>query len=195
MVEWYLNAEDQEKKKKKRLEAVRKKQTKEAEIQSHLKKNKLSLSELQDLVKEGVISFEDKQTLEKISQDQKIDEKEMDDIVDNVEIKWLLEQIEEIEKSLEDNDLIPKELKISKQDFLSAVKDPVKRQEVLQKIDDSIDIVVSNIGWPTFKTGGNPFARRVRNLTNLLFLTNKKTIDIQEHMIDLKNYLRYKTKK
>jgi hypothetical protein len=57
-----------------------------------------------------------------------------------------LEQIEEIEKSLEDNDLIPKELKISKQDFLSAVKDPVKRQEVLQKIDDSINIVVSNVG-------------------------------------------------
>jgi hypothetical protein len=78
---------------------------------------------------------------------------------------------------------------------LSAVKDPVKRQEVLQKIDDSINIVVSNVGWPTFKTGGNPFARRVRNLTNLLFLTNKKTIAIQEHMIDLKNYLRYKTKK
>lgn len=195
MVEWYLSAEDQEKKKKKKIEVIRKKQTKEAEIQAHLKKNKLTLNELQDLVKEGVISFEDKQTLEKISQDQKIDEKEMDDIVDNVEIKWLLEQIEEIEKSLEDNDLIPKELKISKQDFLSAVKDPVKRQEVLQKIDDSIDIVVNNIGWPTFKTGGNPFARRVRNLSNLLFLTNKKTIDIQEHMIDLKNYLRYKTKK
>lgn len=191
MVEDYLNVEDQEKKKKKKLEVIRKKQSKEAEIQSHLKKNKLSLNELQDLVKEWVISFEDKETLEKISQDKKVDKKEMNAILDNVELQEILQKIEEMEKEMDINDLLPKAMRVKKEDFVAACTNATKKAEVLQKIDDGIDYVMFQLG-PKFKTGGNPFARRVRILSNMLFVANKKVIRVQEHMIDLKHYLHSK---
>ena len=192
MIENYLNDEDQEKKKKKKLEAISRKQGKESEIQAHLKKDKLSLNELQDLVKEWAISFEDKEILEKISQDKKVDKKEMNTVLDNVQLQDILKKIENIEKEIDMDKILPQALRIKKEDFVAACGNSAKKAEVLQKIDDSIDHVMFQL-WPNFKTGWNPFARRVKNLSNMLFLANKKMIRVQEHMIDLKNYLRSKT--
>jgi DNA-binding phage protein len=115
----------------------------------------------------------------------------MNAILDNVELQDILTKIEDMEKEMDIDDLLPKALRVKKEDFVAACGNAAKKAEVLKKIDEGIDYVMFQLG-PTFKTGGNPFARRVRALSNMLFMANKKVIRVQEHMIDLKNYLHSK---
>lgn len=191
MVEWYLDIEQQDKKRKKKLEQINKELQKRNELQSHLSKSKLSLQELQNLVKEGVVTINDKQLLEKIVKDDKLEDHELDNFLQDVQINDLLRKIEEIEKTMDIDAILPKELRIKPQDFALACKDPSKRKEVLQKLDDGLDYIIPQV-TPSFKSWWNPFARRVTNLSNLVFLAHKKIIDIQWHMIDIKSYLRSK---
>lgn len=191
MVEWYLNREEQDKKKKKKIEEISKELQKREELKFHVSKNKLSLKELQDLVKEWIVTINDKQLMDKIAKDGTLEDHELDAFLHDVQINDLLHKIEEIEKTIDIDAILPKELRIKPQDFALACKDPVKRQEVLKKLDDGIDYIVPQV-TPSFKSWWNPFVRRISNLSNLIFLTNKKIIDIQWHMIDIKNYLRSK---
>jgi len=188
MVEWYLDIEQQDKKRKKKLEQINKELQKRNELQSHLSKSKLSLQELQNLVKEWVVTINDKQLFEKIVKDDKLEDHELDNFLQDVQINDLLRKIEEIEKIMDIDAILPKELRIKPQDFALACKDPVKRKEVLQKLDDGLDYIIPQV-TPSFKSWWNPFARRVANLSNLVFLAHKKVIDIQWHMIDIKSYL------
>lgn len=191
MVEWYVSIEEHDKKKKKRIEETSKELQKHNEIQSHLSKSKLSLNELQELIKEWIVTVDDTQLLEKIAKDGVLEDHELDSFLQDVEINDLIHKIEEIEKTDDIDAILPKELRVHPQDFALACKDLIKRQEVLQKLDDGIDYVVTQI-TPSFKSWWNPFARRVSNLSNLVFLAHKKIIDIQWHMIDIKKYLRSK---
>lgn len=191
MVEWYVNMEEQEKKRKKKIEQINKELQKNTELNIHLSKSKLSLKELQDLVKEWVVTVNDKKLLEKISRDDTLEDHELDTFLQDVQINDLLRKIEEIEKTIDIDDILPKELRIKPQDFKQACTDPVKRQEVLMKLDQWLEYIVPQVR-PLFKSGSNPFARRVANLSNLIFMAQKKIINLQWYMIDIKHYLRSK---
>jgi len=191
MVEWYVSIEEQDRKKKKKLEQISKELQKRNELQSHLSKSKLSLNELQELIKEWVVTINDKQLLQKIAKDGVLEDHELDSFLQDIHINDLLHKIEEIEQTTDIDAILPKELRVQPKDFTLACKDPIKRKEVLHRLDDGIDYIVPQV-TPSFKSWGNPFARRVTNLSNLVFLTHKKIVDIQWHMIDIKNYLRSK---
>lgn len=191
MVEGYLSIEEQDKKKKNKLEKIDKDFQKKRELEAHLSKSKMSLKELQELIKEWIVTVNDKELLKKIAKDDVLEDHELDDFLQDVTITDLMHKIEDIEKTLDIDDILPKELRIKPQDFVAACKDPVKRQEILQKLDDGIDYIIPQV-TSSFKSWWNPFARRIANLSNLVFLAHKKIIDIQWHMIDIKNYLRSK---
>lgn len=191
MVEWYLSPEEQDKKKKKKLETVDKGLQKNKELKNYLSKSKISFKELQDLIKEWIVNTDNKQLFEKIAQDGKLEDHELDDFLHDVHMDDLLHKIEEIEKTIDINSILPKELRITPKDFVLACKDPAKRQEVLQKLDDGIDYIIPQVS-ASLKSWWNPFARRISHLSNLIFLANKKIIDIQWHIVDIKRYLRSK---
>lgn len=191
MVEWYLNIEEQDKKKKKRIEEKDKELQKREELKSHLSKSKLSLQELQELIKEWIVTVNDKQLMERIAKDDVLEDHELDSFLQDVQVNELIRKIEDIEQTMNIDDILPKELRISPKDFTLACKDPAKRQEVLQKLDDGLDYIIPQV-TPSFKSWWNPFARRVANLSNLIYLAQKKIVDIQWHIIDIKHYLRSK---
>jgi hypothetical protein len=75
----------------------------------------------------------------------------LDSFLHDVEINDLLHKIEEIEKTIDIDAILPKELRIKPQDFTLACKDPAKRKEVLQKLDDGIDYIIPQV-TPSFKS-------------------------------------------
>lgn len=152
MVEGFLSMDEKEKKRKKKIEqAADKEQQRRQEVSSYLSKNKIGLKELQELVKEGVVVINDKQLLERIARDEKLDDHELDDLLQDVQINDIIRKIEEIEKTMDIDKILPKELRVSPQDFKLACKDPMKRKEVVQKLDDGIDYIVPQIS-PSFKS-------------------------------------------
>ncbi len=191
MIETYLSIEEQEKKRKKKLDEINKELQKHNELLTHLSENLFNLNELQNMIKEWVITINDKQLFERIARDGILEDNELDNLLKDIQTNDLLKKIEEIEKDLDIDDILPQAMRIKKNEFLAACTDPAKKDEIIQKIDDGINYVMFHI-WPTFKTGSNPFARRIKTISNLLFLANKKAIRVQEHMIDLKQYLRSK---
>ncbi len=159
------------------------------ENEKTLHQSKLSLKELKDMIKEGSIDL-DQTTFEKIQKDNKLDNTEFNNIIESLEMKELLKKIEEITNSPDIENILPKELRITQKEFKDACMDKDKRPALLMKIDAALDCVNDQVrsGWG--KIGGNPFSRNIAMRENLMFLANQKIIHIQEHMIDMKNYLK-----
>lgn len=178
----YENEEKQEKKKEKEQKKNNKEQWHD------IQKSKLYLKELEELRDKGMIDI-DEEMMKKIEEDSKLDTKEINTVVESVEFKKIVEKIEEMEKLLEQEDILPKELKIKKQEFIKACESTQEKDILLKKIDQTLDYVNNAVGTSWSKIGGNPLVRNIRMRENLLFLANKKIIEIQEHMIDIKNYL------
>lgn len=150
--------------------------------------SKINLKELKDLVKEWWIDIE-KAALDKIQKDDKLDDKELNNVIESVEFKEIVEKIEEIMNNPDIDTILPKDLRINPQEFKDACKDKTKRPALLQKIDTALDCVNDQVRSWWSKIGGNPFARNINMRENLMFLANKKIISVQEHMINMKNYL------
>ena len=145
------------------------------EKQHHLNKTKLEIQELKHLVEAWAI---DLQTFETIVEDKKITNEEFQEVLRKVDIQKLFEKLEELEKA---DDTIPKAYRVSKQDYLQAFQNPQTRAEVLQKFDQTLDLIYHQI------KGGRSFHGNM--FWTYVYLLHQKLIPLQENIIDLKEPL------
>ncbi|MDR2415313.1 MAG: hypothetical protein LBD75_01525 [Candidatus Peribacteria bacterium] len=120
-------------------------------------KNKvqLEIQELKHLVEEGTISL-NTENYQEIINDNILSDEEMQDILSKLDIQKLFEKLEEIENTDYMNEIIPKQARVNKEDYLEAFTSFQKRKEVLQKFDTSLDNIHNQvIGGQNFH--GNMF--------------------------------------
>lgn len=104
-----------------------------------------------------------------------IESKEINDIFSKLD---MIEEIQWIEK------ILPKEFRITKEDYLSAIASDEYRKIVLDKIDDALTYLYKSINWDE-SILFNLFAW-------VLYLLNKNLQIVQENYIDIKNNLKSK---
>ncbi|MDR2540927.1 MAG: hypothetical protein LBD11_04000 [Candidatus Peribacteria bacterium] len=167
--------ESEEKKKKHHHEQL---DLQHYEKQRHLEKTKLEIQELKSLVEAGLI---DQTSFEEIVEDKKISKEEFQEVLDKVDVQQLFEKLKEIEKAEDIDAVVPKELRVSKDEYQQALQDPIKRDAVLQKLDQSLDNIHHRITGGV-SLHGNMFA-------TYTYLLSQKLIPVQENIIDLKQPL------
>jgi len=173
---------DEEKKKKEKSEKQRKKeiqriiesQKKKKEVQSHIDADN-QLSALKDLLESTKLDSHTKEIIEKVMQWENISEEEIQEI---------FEKIDEIENMDDVDRYLPKDFRLTKEEYSGALQNKEQRKKALQKIDDSLGILAkqidsSSISWLNLFSG-------------FLTLLDKNLILIQEHTIDIKESLEKK---
>lgn len=100
--------------------------------------------------------------------------------INSNELLNIFEKIDQLEKIDKNKKILPKDFKITKQEYIEAISDFEKKSTLLKKIDNVLDYMYSNMwwGWLTFSL----FSFLSYNL-----LISKKTQKIQENLIDIKN--------
>lgn len=171
---WVLN--DEEKKEKKLSEKeVKKYFLKTIEYKKVKEKNSVEieseekLTNLKELVEKGIIS---KDTAEQIIEWEEIWEET---------IKEIFEKINEIEEIKNIDKYIPKELRITKEDYSKALTDDIFRVQLLKKLNLSLTLIANKI---------NPDSPMWLNLFSwFLIVLDKNLVVIQENTIDIKENL------
>jgi hypothetical protein len=97
-----------------------------------------------------VITINDKQLLEKITNDKDLETHELHTFLQDIQFNELLRKIEEMEKMLDMENILPQTLRVTPQEFTAACTDPSKRETVLKKIDDGLDYIIPQV-TPSFK--------------------------------------------
>ena len=146
----------------------------------NLEKNKLKLDlqQLKELVEQWVV---DKQLYESIKRDSQISAEEVQEVVNELDVKDLFDKLDQIEKFEDIDNILPSNIRVSKQEYLAALHDPTKKEPVIAKFNTALNIVYTNYrGISNYK----------RNMfSNYVTLLSKKLIPLQENIIDLKNSL------
>ncbi|MDR0370134.1 MAG: hypothetical protein LBH96_06710 [Candidatus Peribacteria bacterium] len=169
------NPHFEEEKKRKKQKQINQEKYEQTVIES---KVKIEIQELKYLVEAGAV---DKKLFDKITEDNHISSEEFNEVLDKIDIQKLFEKLEELEHSKDTKDLIPKELRVKKSEYLKAFQDEDTKKNVLQKFDASLDIIYNTVnGGQTMH--GNMFSTYV-------YLLSEKLIPIQENIIDLKQPL------
>ena len=143
-------------------------------------KLKLDLQQLKELVEQWII---DKQLFESIKKDSHISSEEIQEVVNELDIKNLFEKLDQIENFEDIDNILPTNIRVSKQEYLSALHDPTKRDQVISKFNTSLNIIYRHYNWVS-----NYKKNMFSNYVNLL---SKKLIPLQENIIDLKKSLSY----
>ena len=146
---------DEEKKKKEKLKQDEKEAMKNL-IEWQKRKEKLhekieaseKLSHLKELLLEHKVDEEVIASVEKIA---------LDNLIDHEEVKEILAHIEAIHKNPSLQKYLPKNLIITKKEYIAALKDKRKKEKVLGKINDALGILAQSIN-PTESTGINLFS-------------------------------------
>lgn len=166
-------AKESKEKKRRWDEQVRKDISNEAEKKVRRKRQtEENLAYLKEMVKQGDID-------QKIAQ---IVQSTITEDVITIEVKDILEKIDEMNKSKEIHHYLPEELRVTKDEYIQAQKDEKKRKEVLAKIEEALSHIGAHI-WVGKKLGCNMVA-----LLALLF--NKNLVFLQENHIDMKDNLK-----
>ncbi|MCK9272693.1 hypothetical protein M0P65_04055 [Candidatus Gracilibacteria bacterium] len=104
--------------------------------------------------------------------------------LDNVQIKEIFEKIDEIEEIQNIESILPKYLRISKEDYIKALEDSIFRKEILKKLDNSLLYLYNSSN--KFPLGIiNFFSGLMRSLDK----NQKNTVKVQENTIDIKRSL------
>ena len=130
------------------------------------------LEELKELFSKWLIS---KETLDSIIKWKNIAKDEIDEIFNKIDE---IEVLKEIDKYL------PKELRITKDEYLKAIKDPIFKTQVLVKINTALTIISNQITWDS-PLWLNLFSWYLMLLDKNLFLVQENTIDIKESLDNL----------
>jgi hypothetical protein len=154
---------------KKSLENQKKKKE-EVEI---LEKAEDNLFELQEMLDDWVLDYKTEDLVEDIVEFDFISQSEIDEIFD---------KIDEIENSKDIDNVIPKDLRITKEDYKKSLKDDEYRLQTIQKVNSALWIIVRKI---------NPKSWVWINIMGwFLYALDKKLVKIQWNQIDLKNSLK-----
>ncbi|MDD2487736.1 MAG: hypothetical protein PHS92_05195 [Candidatus Gracilibacteria bacterium] len=99
----------------------------------------------------------------------------------NDEIREIFEKIEEIDEIQEINKILPEELRVTKENYMRALKDEDFKKEVLKRIDDSLTYIQpTQSGFLDFFSG----------LVHSIDYSQDDMIKIQENTIDIKESLK-----
>ncbi len=174
-IETWALKEDENKKKKVSEKQIQNENKKIAE--HHKIKEKIwveieaeeNLLDLKELVESGVIS---KETAEKVASWDNIDEEVINEIFEKID---QMEDIKDIDKYL------PKELRISHDDYVKALHDDIFRVQMLTKLNSALTLLSRQI---------NPDSAMWLNLfSGFLTVLDKNLIIVQENTIDVKDNL------
>ena len=133
------------------------------------KENKKELSDIVELVEKWIISEE---TAKDIA--------EWNDIDDET-IKEIFEKIEELEDIKDVDNILPKELRITTDEYFKAVNDDIFRVQTLTKLDSALTLIANKI---------TPDSSMWLNLfSGFLTVLDKNLIKVQENTIDVKDSL------
>lgn len=98
------------------------------------------------------------------------------------EINEIFKKIDEIDEIKDVEKYLPKELRVSKEDYLKAINDDIFRVQIITKIDSSLTLLSTKI---------NPDHSMWLNLFSwFLIVLDKSLIKIQENTIDVKHSLK-----
>jgi len=104
--------------------------------------------------------------------------------LDNVQIKEIFEKIDEIDEIQNIDHILPKKLRISKDDYIKALEDTTFRKQILVKLDNALIYLFNSSNKSPFWIM-NFFSWLIHSLDN----SHKNTIKIQENTIDIKRSL------
>lgn len=104
--------------------------------------------------------------------------------LDNDEIRDIFEKMDEIEEIQNIDDILPKRLRTSKEEYLKALEDTVFRQDILKKLDDSLDYLYHSTHKSPFWIM-NFFSGLIHSLDH----SKKSVMKIQGNTIDIKRSL------
>lgn len=173
--EWFME-EEKKRKEQKQLNETKDKdeQLKEIEKISHLSKIKLDLEKLKELIINWVIEPNFVKDLLKW------------EAVDDLEIEKIFEKIDEIENIKNIDKLLPPNLRLSKEEYISAINNLNQRIAILSKIDQALIYLYQqnsshNIWWFDMFAG-------------IMYLLNKNLQIVQWNYIDIKTNLESKNK-
>lgn len=177
---WALKDSEDKKKKvdKKKLaenEAKQKeKQAKSKETRENIKADE-ALNRMKEMINDDDLdlSLDQVQTIEKIISGDEISQETIEDI---------LEKIEEIESTEDIDKYLPKESRITWEEYKKALTDDVFRVQIITKLDTALTILANQIN-PDSSAGLNLFS-------GYMAVLDKKLIKIQENHIDIKDNLK-----
>lgn len=99
--------------------------------------------------------------------------------LNNEEIEHIFEKIDEIESVENVDNILPKELRITKEEYLTSLKDYEFRQQILAKLDEALGHLYMSSN-PNFD---------MMWIFGMVSLLNKNLVKVQENTIDIKNNL------
>jgi len=175
---WILKKEEEKKKKilsekdktfekKKKIDISKNKEKAEKHEQSEK-----ALFELKNLLDNNNLDSNTKDIIEKVINS---------DIITEEEIKEIFEKIDEIENNDEVLKYLPKDFRITKEEYKKSINDDIIRVQTLTKLNTALTILSNHI---------NPDSSMWMNLfSGFIAVLDKNLIRIQENNIDIKNSL------
>lgn len=160
------------------LERDRNDKFKEMEKRIKLSDIKLDLEKLKVLIEEWLI---DPNVLQSIDKWLELDEKSIQQIISGIDIHEIFDKIEEIEDVKWIDDILPKHLRVNKQEYLMAFDSNEQRINLLIKIDDALTHLYMN--------STRAASWHIRLFTSFMHLLDRKLIFVQENMISIKRSL------
>lgn len=130
------------------------------------------LSKLRDLLESNLLSEDDFNIIEDIVNDTEIDE---------FAVSKIFEKIDEIWNNPKIDLYLPLKLRITKEEYLQALKDKQKRDDLLKKLDNVLWVLAQHINSSNWD--------RLGIFSSFLWLLDRNLVIIQENIIDIKNSL------
>ncbi len=130
------------------------------------------LTRLRDLLESWDLSIEDFYIIEDIVNHIEIDE---------FAVSKIFEKIDEIGNNPKIDLYLPLKLRITKEEYLQALKDTQKRDDLLKKIDKVLWVLAQHISSANWD--------RLGIFSSFLWLLDRNLVIIQENTIDIKNSL------
>lgn len=101
---------------------------------------------------------------------------------DNIQIEEIFEKIDEIENIKKIDRYLPKELRLTKEEYLGALENKDLRQQSIGKLNDALDYIYHST---------HPFNSSFINLSYIIVLLNQNLSKIHTNSIDIKRSLEW----
>ncbi len=128
------------------------------------------LSELKQLIKKWVITQEIANKIE------------LWDFIEKEEIENIFNKIEEIEEIKNIDKYLPKEFRITKEEYIQAIESKIYRIQIITKLDLALNFIVQEINPWDFTWWINIFWSFLTMLDNNLKIIQENTIDIKDSL-------------
>lgn len=127
-----------------------------------------NLTYLKSLVEKWLISMEVAKTI--------VEWKEFN----NVQIEEIMGKIDEIEGVENIDKILPKDLRITKEEYIKALEDSIFREKIVTKLNWALDYMYQT-SWDM-----NSW---IINISSMITLLNESLVKVQDHTIDIKRSL------